>query len=234
LKVRERLEEPSFLGAISPARKAADSGTITPVLNAHGVLSGYLGIARDVTDRQRMEDALREAEARYRTLVEQLPAITYVAALDDAGSALYVSPQIESLLGFAASEWTADPDFWIKRLHLEDRAAVLREFERSRASGDPFVAEYRLVARDGRAVWFRNEAVVVPSAGGKPGFVQGVMVDITERKRAEQALQAAEAKYRDIFENAVEGIYQSTPHGHLLTANRGWPVCSAMPRLTGL
>jgi PAS domain S-box-containing protein len=201
--------------------------TVTPVLSGQGVLSGYLGIARDVTEQQRMESALRQAEARYRTLVEQLPAITYIAALNEAGSALYVSPQIEVLLGFGPSEWTADPDFWIKRLHVDDRAAVLREFERSRASGEPFAAEYRLVARDGRAVWFRDEAVVVPPAGDEPGFVQGVMLDITGRKRAEQALHAAEAKYRDIVENAVEGIYQSTPRGRLLATNR------ALARLLG-
>lgn len=201
--------------------------TVTPVVNSQGVLSGYLGIARDVTDRRRMEQALRGAEIRYRTLVERLPAVTHIAAIDDVGSTLYVSPQIESLLGYAPSAWTADPEFWIEHVHPEDREVVLSEFERSRRLEEPFVAEYRLLARGGRIVWIRDEATVVRPAGSEPAFFQGVMLDITDRKQAEEALRAAEAKYRDIVENAVEGIYQSTPAGRLLTANR------ALARLLG-
>jgi two-component system, sensor histidine kinase and response regulator len=194
--------------------------TVTPVLDARGVLSGYLGIARDVTDRQRIEEALRRAEERYRTLVERMPAITYIAALDDAGSTLYVSPQIEPLLGFPRADWTTDPELWLKLLHAEDRARVLAEFAHCRAAGLPFAAEYRLLARDGRVVWVRDEAALVQAEGEQPGFVQGVMLDITDRKCAEEARRRAEAKYRDIVENAVEGIYQSTPDGRVVTANR--------------
>jgi PAS domain S-box-containing protein len=173
------------------------------------------------------EAALGNVEARYRTLVEQLPAITYIAALDEFSTTLYVSPQIEPLLGFSPEEWLADRAMWVDRVHPEDRDAVLAEFARSKRSGQPFNAEYRLLARDGRSVWLHDRAVAVQPTDGGAGFLHGVMLDINERKRAEAALQAAEARYRNIVENAVEGIYQSTPDGRILTAN------PALARLLG-
>jgi PAS domain S-box-containing protein len=194
--------------------------TVTPVIGVDGQIEGYLGIAHDVTIRHQAEEALRHAEARYRTLVEQLPSITYISALDETSTALYVSPQVERLVGFSPKEWLADPALWVKQIHPDDRDAVLDEFARCRSSGEPFVAEYRLVARDGRAVWFHDEAAVVRPDADQPAFLQGGMLDITERKRAEDAARAAEAKYRSIVENAVEGIYQSSPAGRVLTANR--------------
>jgi PAS domain S-box-containing protein len=194
--------------------------TVTPVSGTHGEISGYLGIAHDVTARIQAEEALRHSEARFRTLVEQLPAITYISALNEFSTTLYVSPPIERLLGFSPDEWLADDAMWVERLHPDDRAEALAEFDRCKSTGDPFVAEYRLLTRDGRAVWFHDEALVVRPDGRAPAFLQGVMLDITERKRAEEALRDAEAKYRSIVENAVEGIYQSTPDGHVITANR--------------
>ena len=194
--------------------------TVTPVIGARQAISGYLGIAHDVTARHQAVAALREAEARFRMLVEQVPAITYIAALDEISTTLYVSPQVDRLLGVSSDEWVADPLSWVNRIHPEDRDGVLGEFDRCKSSGLPFVAEYRLLADDGRTIWFRDEAAVVHSGGADTGFLQGVMLDITERKRTEAALHAAEANYRSIVENAVEGIYQSSPDGRVLTANR--------------
>jgi PAS domain S-box-containing protein len=194
--------------------------TVTTAVDALGVVSGYVAIGHDVSDRLGVEAALRNAEYHYRTLVERVPAITYIAALDDAASTLYVSPQVESLLGFTPDEWTADAERWVKQLHPEDRDRVLAEFTCQRAVGQHFLAEYRLLARDNHVVWVRDEASLVQPTDKRPGFIQGVMLDITERKHAEAALLEAEAKYRDIVENAVEGIYQSTPDGRVLTANR--------------
>jgi PAS domain S-box-containing protein len=126
---------------------------------------------------------------RYRALVEQIPAVTYIAALDEISTTIYFSPQIEAPLGFSPGEWTADPDLFRKQLHPDDRERVMAELARSRASGEPFVAEYRLLARDGSAVWFRDEAVVARDEAGNPLFLQGVMLDITGRKRAEEELK---------------------------------------------
>jgi two-component system, cell cycle sensor histidine kinase and response regulator CckA len=138
-------------------------------------------------DRDKAE--LVAAENRYRTLVERLPAITYVAELGACGPWRYVSPQIESMLGFSPGEWLSDPANWINRVHDEDRESVLAVEERFQKNRDLFQAEYRMLARDGRVLWFRDEAVMLPTAEDHPCLMQGVMYDITEHKRLEDQLR---------------------------------------------
>jgi PAS domain S-box-containing protein len=138
-------------------------------------------------DRDKAE--LSAAESRYRTLVERLPAITYVAELGASGPWHYVSPQIESMLGFSPREWLADSANWINRIYAEDRENVLTVEEHFQKHRDLFQAEYRVFARDGRILWFRDEGVMLPAAEGHPCLMQGVMYDITERKRLEDQLR---------------------------------------------
>jgi PAS domain S-box-containing protein len=136
---------------------------------------------------------LRTAEAKYRSLVEQLPAITYVAEFGPQGRWLYVSPQIRQLLGFSPEEWMSHPELWFRQIHPDDRETVLREETRSRQSGEPLRCEYRMLARDGRLVWFRDEANVVRGPDGEPLFLQGIMLDVTARKQAEEQLRQTAA-----------------------------------------
>src|SRR4029077_13661144 len=99
------------------------------------------------------ETQLRHAEARYRTLVEEIPAVTFMAALDDSAAAireLYVSPQIESLLGFTQKEWLEDPVLWYRQLHPDDRERWHEEFARTCSTAEAFDSIYRFVARAGR------------------------------------------------------------------------------------
>jgi len=148
---------------------------------------------RDISLRRQAEDHLLHAEARYRTLVEEIPAVTFMAALDDRAAAiseLYVSPQIESLLGFTQKEWLEDPVLWYRQLHPEDRERWHVEFARTCSAAKPFASVYRFVARDGRVVWVHGHAKLVRDADGRPLFLQGVAFDITERKRAEEELSA--------------------------------------------
>jgi PAS domain S-box-containing protein len=159
-----------------------------------------VGFFTDITERKKAEEELYEAEAKYRTLVEQIPAVTYIAALDKASTTLYISPQIETLIGFSREEYEKDPDIWRERLHPDDRGRVMAEVERSHKSSEPFCCEYRMLTRDDHVVWFRDEAVVVRSSKNKPLFLQGVMFDITERKLSEKALQ----KVRDELEIRVK------------------------------
>jgi PAS domain S-box-containing protein len=166
-----------------------------------GVCSGLLfllvlyrlnGLMVDVREYRRQEQLLRSAEARYRTLVEQIPAVVYVDLEDDSAPgryrSLYVSPRTDEVLGYTADEWAADPDLWTRLLLPEDRDSVLDEDARCRATGDSVSMEYRLVARDGRIVWVRDLGSVMP--GHPEGRVwHGVMFDVTELKVAEEELR---------------------------------------------
>jgi two-component system cell cycle sensor histidine kinase/response regulator CckA len=148
-------------------------------------------IVHDLTDRKRAERDLLAAEAKFRLLVEQLPAITYRAEFGVNGRWLYVSPQIKNLLGFTPEEWMSDPKIWFSRIHPDDAARVKESEERAIATGSPFEAEYRLKARDDSYRWFSDLASVVQDDGGPP-CMQGVMMDITERKLLEAQLRQSQ------------------------------------------
>ncbi len=174
-------------------------------LRENGEFSGVLGVAIDVTGRRRAEDRLREAEARYRTLVEQIPAITYVEELSRNGKVLtYMSPQYEAFLGYSPVEGVPHPKHWIEVVHPEDRERVLAEDRRTDESLEPFRAEYRMIGKDARIVWVSDEAVLVRDESGEPLFWQGVILDITERKRAEEALKRSEEYFRSLVQNASD------------------------------
>ena len=115
----------------------------------------------------------------------------YAAEFEEAGRWLYVSPQIESILGFTPEEWMSDPTLFDVRLHPEDVERYRVAEAHGRRSGGQLGVEYRMFARDGREVWFRDDAVVITDEAGRPRFQQGVMFDITESKRAEAALMSA-------------------------------------------
>jgi PAS domain S-box-containing protein len=165
------------------------------------------GANQDITDYKKVEEELRQAQAKYKTLVEQIPAVTYTTALDKSSITPYISPQILKLVGFSPEECVADPDLWRKLLHPEDRQRVLDELYQSQKNKHPFNCEYRLFSKDGSVVWCRDEAVIVYDDYGKPLMLQGVMFDITMQKRAEEELQQAEAKYRALVEQIPAVTY---------------------------
>jgi diguanylate cyclase (GGDEF)-like protein/PAS domain S-box-containing protein len=142
------------------------------------------------------ERRLREAEAKYRTLVEQLPLVTYIDELTPTATSIYTSPQVESLLGYTVQEWLDDPEFFAKLLHPEDRDRILAQVDHCNRTAEPFQAEYRLIARDGRTVWVQDESLVVCDESGRPLFTQGYLLDITDRKEAEEGRERAEAQLR--------------------------------------
>ena len=148
-----------------------------------------------LSDLERVDADLREANAKYRALVEQIPAIVYIDVADASMATTYVSPQIEALLGIKPQEYIDDPNLWTKRLHPDDRERALTTYLQGRESGKPFTFEYRLLTGEGGYVWFRDSAVVVRDERGEPAFIEGVMLDITDRKNAEE--QAAFLAYHD-------------------------------------
>ena len=125
--------------------------------------------------------------------MEQLPAIVYSENVSDDGlQVVYINPRVGDVLGITPEEWIADPSVWQRSLHPDDVDAVLAENDRTEATGEPFEIEYRMIARDGRVVWFHDVATLVRDADGEPAFWQGVMTDITPRKLAEERIAEAE------------------------------------------
>jgi diguanylate cyclase (GGDEF)-like protein/PAS domain S-box-containing protein len=147
------------------------------------------GFAIDITERKKAEGALRRAESRYRTLVEQLPLAVYVDRIDEASSNIYTSPQIESMLGYSPEEWVSSPSLFLELLHPDDRERVLAAHARTHATGEPLQVQYRLVARDGRVVWIRDEARMIPDLDGGAPVLQGYLLDVTAAKEAEEQLR---------------------------------------------
>jgi len=188
------------------------------LLNLNGKIVGIRTTVEDITEHKQAEERFRE-KVQYRSLVEHIPAIVYLDATDETSSAIYTSPQIETMLGYSSDEWVADPQLWVKLLHPDDRERVLAENERTNKTGERFSIEYRMVARDGRVVWVHDEAVLARDAAGQPLYWQGVLFDITERKRTEEALKASEEKYRTILENIQEGYFETDIAGNLTFFN---------------
>ena len=160
-----------------------------------GALRAAAGALGAAIERQRTEETRRFAEQQYRSIVEHIPAVTYIDAVNEQAAAVYVSPQIERLLGYSQQEWLADPDLWPKILHPDDRARALAENARHNETGEPFVLEYRMFTKDGRVVWVFDQASLVRDEHGAPLFSHGVMLDISERKHDEE--QVAFLAYHD-------------------------------------
>lgn len=140
-------------------------------------------------DNGRTSDELPNLEAQYRVLVEQIPAVVFMAYLDKGIGEAYVSPQIEASLGFTQSEWLEDPVRWYQQIHPDDKQRWSIEAAGMFLSGEPLRSAYRVIARDGRVIWFHCEAKMIRREDGRPWFIHGVAFDITDLKRTEAALQ---------------------------------------------
>ncbi|HEY7478326.1 MAG TPA: PAS domain-containing protein [Actinomycetota bacterium] len=168
----------------------------------------WQGMMFDVTAEHTSEERARESEDRYRALVEQIPAIVYQEDINGpALQLMYISPRVEAVLGIPPDEWVGDPETWSRAIHPDDREGVLAENVRVDETGEPFAMEYRMESRDGRMLWFRDEAVLILDADGEPLYWQGVMLDITRRREAEAHVVEAEARYRALVEQTPAVVY---------------------------
>ena len=163
-----------------------DSGIL--VRAADGRPRCWQGVTIDITTAKEAEARLADAENRFRTLVEQLPAAVFQVELEEPYATLYISPQVEQLLGYPASEWLETPDLWQRLLHPADREHVLAEAVRTTAMDEPFSMDYRMLAKDGRVVWIQDETVLIVDGNGDPRCWQGIWSDISEHKALEAQL----------------------------------------------
>lgn len=153
----------------------------------------------------------RLTETRYRTLLEQIPAVTFMASLEHGLQEVYVSPQIESLLGYSQREWLENPVLWYDRLHPEDKDRWNVEFARTVAFGERFHSVYRFLARDGRIVWILGDTKIVRDETGRPLFIQGVGFDISELKQVEETLRQRTIDL-DLANKELEAFAYSVTH----------------------
>lgn len=168
------------------------------------------GLMVDITRQKLAEERRTDLEQRYRNLVEQLPGMVYLESVEEGsepGHLLYVSPQIERILGYRPDEWLIDPVAWTRRLHPDDVPALRESYRRIERSGDDFTAEYRMFAKDGRVVWIHDEAVLIRNEQREPLFWQGVMFDISEQRLADARADVSEARYQGLVENIPAIFY---------------------------
>jgi PAS domain S-box-containing protein len=175
----------------------------------------WQGYLQDITARKESERRRREAEARLRSLIETIPAITYTHHHLSL-TFEYVSPQVEAILGYLPERWSGD--LWREILHPDDREAVIAENDRVDGTGERFSMEYRVRAADGRWVWLRDESVLLNDADGRPTVWQGIMIDVSDVREAEQRLRLAESRYRSVVEHNPAVLYvQDLDPDHLGT-----------------
>jgi PAS domain S-box-containing protein len=163
---------------------------------------GWLVVRAYAKERARQTE-LDRAEARYRALLDGLPLVTWLTDPGDRSSSLYVSPTISGLTGYSPSEWMEQPGLFEKLLHPEDRERVLAELE-SAANGVPVRTDYRLLARDGRAVWVRDETVTVRDPVGEPLYTQTFLRDLSELRRSEDQRERLQLAQRAAAEDVAE------------------------------
>ncbi|MGH9504404.1 MAG: PAS domain-containing sensor histidine kinase [Terriglobales bacterium] len=159
-------------------------------------------------------------EARYRALVEQIPAVVFMAYLDRGIGEAYVSPQIEAALGFSQEEWLEDPVRWYSHIHPDDKQRWSSEAAEMFLSGKPLRSAYRVISRDGRVIWFHCEAKMIRKEDGEPWFIHGVGFDITDLKRTEQALQEERNVVSAILHTVGALVVVLDPEGRIIRVNR--------------
>ena len=208
----ERRKDGSWIWTSTTARVVKDDA---------GHILYYEGFTIDVTERIRGEQALANAEYKYRSLVEEIPVVIYVASLDH--KSIYVSPQIEKFIGFSPEEWLADPELWVKRLHPKDRQRVLEENTNALTDREKYSAEYRMIARDGRTIWIHDEGRILSTSYDLQKQIQGIWQNITERKQIEENLMESEEKFRQAVQTSPDSInINRLEDGMYVSINKGF------------
>src|ERR1700733_10664703 len=162
------------------------------------------------------------SEAKYRALLEQIPAVVFMASLDRGISEAYVSPQIEAALGYSREEWLEDPVRWYQRIHPDDKQRWSLEAAGMFLSGKPLRSSYRVIARDGRVIWFHCDARMIRREDGRPWFIHGIAFDISDMKRIEEALQEERNFVSAILDTVGALVVVLDSDGRILRFN---PAC---------
>lgn len=177
---------------------------------------------RDITEQRKIERDLRESEARFRSLVNSVEGIVWECAIEPEGFRFtFVSEEAERLLGYPTRQWLEERGFLRNHMHPDDRALAIDYSAVVTKDGTDHDFEYRMIAADGRTVWLRDLVTVVV-VDDRPVKLVGVMVDVTERKKVEEALRESEASFRQLADSMPQIVWTARPDGHLDYYNRRW------------
>jgi PAS domain S-box-containing protein len=150
-----------------------------------------------------------DADAKYRSLVDQLPAVVFMASLQGGIGDAYVSPQIEAALGFSQGEWLEDPLRWYAHIHPDDKERWSSEAAQLFVFGTALKSIYRVIARNGKVVWFQCEVKILRSPDGQPYALHGVGFDITNLKEGERTL-SEKNKQLELLKDVASAANQAT------------------------
>lgn len=187
-------------------RMIAHDGTVRWFRDVSRLVEGdgeryWHGVLLDITRQQQAVEEASNAERRYQSLVETLPAVVFIDAADEGATNIYTSPQTYELLGYTVEDWISNPDLWLTLVHPDDLAIVTAAQERHiRLTDHVFDEEYRMIRRDGRVIWVRDIASTVFNDDGVALFAQGFLMDVSARKEAEQVLEASIQREREAAE----------------------------------
>jgi diguanylate cyclase (GGDEF)-like protein/PAS domain S-box-containing protein len=159
-------------------------------------------------------------EERYRGLIERIPAVTYIADFDEEGTLRWVSPQVEELLGHAPAAFLTDATLWDSLIHPDDRKRVAAATARVFRDGLEFDCEFRMVAADGREVHVWERDTIVRNADGRPLITQGVLVDVTPLRAAEDAVRAERDRAQRYLDVAGATMLALDRQGRIVMLNR--------------
>jgi PAS domain S-box-containing protein len=191
--------------------------TISPIKSRQGVIIGASTIARDISAQEKAERELRESEQRFRELAENIREVFWLS--DSKNRRMdYISPAYERVWGRSCESLYAAPKSWMEAVHPQDKEQVLASVA-MRTPDEPYHSTYRIVRPDGSIRWIRDRGFPVRDENGAVVRFAGIAEDITESKAIAEALENAEEQYRSIFNNAVNGIFRTSPDGKLLVAN---------------
>ena len=203
------------------SQRLDENGTID---RAHAILAelshGFSFDGYSPSHGPHFSEATPDAEARYRALVEQIPAVVFIADLDQCIGQAYISPHIEVTLGFSREEWLENPIRWYQQIHPDDKERWSAEAAEVFLTGKAVRSNYRIMAHDGHVVWFQCEAKVMLHEDGRPWFIHGIAFDITELKRTEEALQVERNVASAILDSVGTLVVVLDPRMRIVRFNR--------------
>ena len=171
----------------------------------------------------REQAALREAEIKYQSLVEQIPVVVFLDAADESEDTFYMSPRIEELTGYTPDEWYSTPNIWFDCIHPADRERIDVAYEKSHTHGTRFFEEYRFIRRDGRTIWIKEDTNLIRDGSGNPLYWQGILLEITQEKESRASIQASEERFRRIFHSSpIATCVVTVEDGKFIDANEAF------------